>query len=133
MIIHVGKLYLPKRRKSQYAILRKLEDNSFQWFIEDKNKELPSTVKGKTVSSSIRAAKRHWRDAAFNPLHCGMRYELPERDEHGSKALFHEMIKSQEVSNGIYFEESINQQCIVNSISNEALALMKRWKMEKKI
>ncbi|SCA63168.1 Uncharacterized protein SCG7109_AJ_00090 [Chlamydiales bacterium SCGC AG-110-M15] len=132
-IIHVGKLHLPKQRKSSYAILRETDEGELQWYIENGTGENATDIKEKTVSEAIRSAKRRWRDAAFNPLHCGTRFELPERDEHGAKALFCQMVQSQRVNNGIYFDEQINQQCIVNNISTEAIALMKRWEKEGKL
>lgn len=132
-IIHVGKVHLPKRRGSNYAILREISPKDFRWFIEDKGQEKETGIKGESIPQAIHNAKKRWKDSAFNPMHCGIRFELPERDQHGTKALFYQMIQSQRHNNGVYFDIKLNQQCIVQNISNEALLLMSRWEKEGKL
>jgi len=124
-IIHVAKL--SKGRDTCMLFLRKMGSETYQWF-EDHE---PTKVKGITPEEAIRLAKRHFSFDSLNFLNCGKRFTLPERDEHGSNALFHQMAASYSSFNGIYYDEELGHSCQVKEASQEALDLLAQlntWK-----
>jgi len=66
-------------------------------------------------------------------VNCGFRYTLPERDEHGYNALFHQMAASYATSNGVYFDEESGNNCFVNFASEEAKNLLKVLQTSKRL
>jgi hypothetical protein len=124
-IIHVAKL---NNRDTLYLLLKKIDESRYTWFFKGKGKdEELSPVSGISVEEAIRKARSYWKnDPTFRMLNCGFRYTLPERDEHGSNALFHQMAASYSSSNGIYFDEDLGHNCIVHNASQEALDYFRR-------
>ncbi len=84
------------------------------------SKKTITEVYGETIEESIRLAAREWKEHFFQTLKCGFRYTLPERDEHGINALFHQMAASLSTSNGIYFDEELGNNCFVQKLLFEA-------------
>lgn len=134
------KLIHAARRMTQegsvrYLFLRKREHAGFAWF-EDCPQEqghpagLETGMEGDTIGLAMQQARRTWKQDSFRTVICGFRYTLPERDEHGCNALFHQMVASYSNSNGIYFDEELGHNCIVQAASQEALALWKRLRQE---
>ncbi len=112
---------------SVYLFLRQVDPHSYTWFKEEKpGKEIKTSISGPTVEEAIRLARQAWKTDFFRTLHCGFRYHLPARDEHGQNALFHQMIASYSSMNGIYFDNEIGHNCIVSFASIEAFTLWKR-------
>lgn len=109
----------------RYLYLRQLGDFHFAWFEDD---EEPTEVEAPHAEEAIRLAVKKWKEMGFNLLNCGFRYTLPERDEHGINALFHQMGASHESMNGVYFEEELGYNCFVQNASIEALDLYKKLK-----
>ena len=66
-------------------------------------------------------------------MHCGFRYTLPERDEHGLNALFNQMVASYSSSNGVYFEQELGHPCIVQNASIQARLLWKKLKQANRL
>ena len=99
-----------------YLYLKKTGSETYQWFEGDTATE----VKGITPEEAMRLAKRHWKSDSFHFVNCGFRYTLPERDEHGGNALFHQMVASYGAFNGIYYDEELGHSCVVKNASDEA-------------
>ncbi len=93
--------------------LRKVEPRSYKWFLGDSD----TGVQADRVTDAIRLAASYWK--SFKQLSCGYVYTLPERDEHGNNALFSQMAKSLDSGNGIYFDEELGHNCIVQQIPLE--------------
>lgn len=119
-IIHIASIK-PEGRTA-YLFLKKKDPRTYQWFEENHETE----VKGITPEEALRLAKKHWQYVSFRFVHCGFRFTLPERDEHGGNALFCQMAASYASSNGIYFDEELGHSCIVKNASSEAVQLLKQ-------
>jgi len=119
-IIHVAKLI--RGWETRYLFLKKTGPETYQWFDEEQSTD----VKGITPEEAIRLARRHWSFDTLRFLDCGKRFTLPERDEHGGNALFHQMAESYRSFNGIYYDEELGHSCQVREASQEALELMDR-------
>jgi hypothetical protein len=112
-----------------YLFLRKLNPQLYTWFEQGKNDaETETSVSASNAEEAMRLAYRHWQNHSFRMLNCGFRYNLPERDEHGINALFHQMVASYSSSNGIYFDEDQGNNCFINFASEEARKLWKKLK-----
>lgn len=130
-IIHLGLVYINGK---QLVVLRQISPNKFQWFLADKNlDESPTEVSADSVQESMRLAFREWKLYYFRPINCGFRYTLPERDEHGINALFHQMVASLSTANGIYFDEELGHTCYVQNSSSEARNFWKKFSLAGKM
>jgi hypothetical protein len=119
-LIHVG------RTSRGYVYLRKLGELEYRWFEEDN----ATDVVAPHAEEAIRLGFRKWD---LRLIHCGFRYTLPERDEHGINALFYQMGASYESMNGVYFEEELGFNCIVHNPSDEARHLWNKLKSAGKL
>lgn len=127
-LIHVAKIYQEDGSRT-LVFLRKVSPRLFVWFSEKNEKEeLETAITGSTIEEAIRLANREWKNKKFTPLACGFRYTLPERDEHGINALFHQMIASYDSMNGVYFDEELGHHCFVQNASHEAQNVWKKLK-----
>jgi hypothetical protein len=125
-LIHVASIQVQNQGRA-YLLLRQLTSHRYVWFQEDKPQvETETSVGGGPPEEALLAAHHAWGLEEFRPLHCGFRYTLPERDEVGSNALFHHMVASYASMNGIYFDEELSANCIVQNASLEARSLGKR-------
>ena len=132
-LIHLAQLIEPKIGK-RYLFLRKIDSHRYQWFkgkLEGDEEE--TGVMGLTVEDAMREAIQTWRKLPFRMINCGFRYTLPERDEHGMNALFHQMIASYSSMNGIYFDEGEGNNCFINFASQEARELWQQLKTLNKL
>lgn len=123
-LIHVAKITLPKK-KSPLLFLREKNEKEYRWFEHIEGQEQETDVFATNVQESIRLAARKWKLAHFQTLNCGIRFELPQRDEHGCSALFHQMVASYSNSSGTYFDEELGHMCRIDQASDEALLLWK--------
>src|SRR5262245_27428313 len=122
-LIHVATIRIAGGAR-QRLFLRKNENGRYAWFqIGAEAQETESIVAADSAEEAIRLAWRHWRHDALALLRCGHRFTLPERDEIGGNALFHQMVASYSTINGVYLDEELGHQCIVHDASAEALAL----------
>ena len=96
--------------------LRKVEPKVFKWFQD----EVDTGLQSDRVIEALRLAESKWKSNGFKLLNCGFIYTLPERDEHGNNALFSQMAKSLDSGNGIYFDEDLGHNCIVQQIPLES-------------
>jgi len=119
-VIHIALIFL---RGKKYLFLHKIEPRKFAWF-EDQNE----TVAADNIEDAIRLAVQHWKKDAIKMLNCGFRYTLPERDEHGLNALFWQMVASYNSPTGVYFDEELGCNCIVQNASTEARNLWNQMK-----
>lgn len=132
-LIHVARIQPPKRG-IQYLFLRKKDAHHYVWFQEnEQGREEESGVQASTIEEAIRLASHHWKHQALRMVNCGFRYTLPERDEHGYNALFHQMALSYSSGNGIYFDEETGNNCFINFASDEAKNLLADLKKNKRL
>jgi hypothetical protein len=93
--------------------------------------EVETSISGATVEEALWNARRFWKKQGFRTVNCGFRYTLPERDEHGCNALFHQMAASYGSFNGVYFDEDLGHNCFINFASQEALEIWKQVQSRK--
>lgn len=125
-LIHVAHIHVQSKGKL-YLFLRQMESYRYIWFCEEQpGIEIETTIWGGTADQALHAAYQTWQTAHIFPLNCGFRYTLPERDEVGCNALFHQMAASYSSSSGVYFDEELSSNCIVQFASTEARDLLKR-------
>lgn len=141
--LHVGQLFgrlseiFPEENLSLWSqeariwhlVLRK-ESEFFHWFIYNtENKNLIATsCKGPNIGQTCHLARLRWARWGFRTLHCGTLFILPERDEIGSPALFHEMVQSLSNSSGAVFDPNRGYSYRVDQISEEAIRFYKEIK-----
>ncbi len=133
-LIHVGRLFDGRGRRC-YAMLRK-EDGVYRWYREAPGgREEPTPLQAKSESEAMTAAARFWKDSAFEPVHCGFRYDSQVRDEHGINAQFWEMVLSYSASNidGSYLDPEAGHLCYVDFCSEEARQLWQRLKAQNRL
>ncbi len=126
-LIHVAYIRLPKQG-IRYLLLRQIDSLRYTWFMEEapgQEKETP--IGGITSEEALLAARKAWKQQEFHTLNCGFRYTLPERDEVGTNALFHQMAASYASMTGVYFDEELGSNCFVQNASLEARQLTKRF------
>lgn len=132
-LIHMARIIAPDGR-AKYIFLRKCDPEGFKWYEEeDRSKERETPVSAQTIQEAIRLGIRHWNKQAYRNVNCGFRYTLPERDEHGINAYFHQMAASQSSMNGVYYDEELGNNCFVQNASLEALNLWQRLKIEDRL
>lgn len=122
-LIHIAKI------GQRYVFLRKLAPLHFAWFWWDGDSETPFDWTATSAEEALRLAQRQ---EEFRTVGCGFRYTLPERDEHGMNALFYQMVASYQSPNGIYFDDELGGNCIVQFASIEARKLMMQLKSDEK-
>lgn len=119
-LIHIASILVQNQGKT-YLFLREIEPFRYIWFRNDPTGvETETEIWGGTVEEAILSAYQAWKYQEIRTIHCGFRYTLPERDEVGSNALFHQMAASYSSSSGIYFDEDLGSNCIVQFASSEA-------------
>lgn len=131
-LIHIASIFTSG--EWHYLFLRKNTNGRFSWHEEfDQKDENETSISGQTVEEAMRLAPRHWINNSFTNLNCGFRYTLPERDEHGINALFHQMASSYSNGNGIYYDEELGNNCFVQNASEVALKLWQRLKVQNRL
>lgn len=128
-LIHAACILVPRKGK-QSLFLREVEPHKFVWFENNGPEETPTDISGPSIEEALRRARKHWRLHFFRTINCGFRYTLPERDEHGLNALFYQMVASYNSSNGVYFDDELGHNCLVNFASQEARTLWQILKQE---
>ncbi len=126
-LIHVAEI---QEQGKRYLFLRQLDPYRYVWFKEVGPDEIETAIWGANTEEAIYAARKAWKNELFRTLKCGFRYTLPERDEHGSNALFYQMAASYNSMNGVYFEDELGSNCIVHNASMEARNLLKRLQQQ---
>jgi hypothetical protein len=125
-LIHAA-LILGEDGRKRHLFLRQLEARRFVWFEElPGGEEKETDLATETIEEALRLSARRWKERSYRNINCGFRYNLPERDEHGINALFHQMAASYNSMNGVYYDDELGNNCFVQSASEEALALWKR-------
>lgn len=118
-IIHIG--YLQQGRQRQYLFLRKTENGLYRW--EAAEAESLPLIIADSAEEAIRLAVRQWRSPPWESLACGFRFTLPERDEVGTPALFHQMVRAYRSGGGVYLDDELGCSCIVHDAPSDTLAL----------
>lgn len=125
-LIHIAKIAVQNQGPC-LLLLRQIEPFRYIWFKENQpGVESETEIWGGTAEEAIREATKNWQLDEFQPVNCGFRYTLPERDEVGTNALFHQMASSYGSMNGVYFDDELSSNCIVQNASAEARLLWKR-------
>lgn len=130
-LVHVGK-YLPYRKGPRYLYLRKRSLQHYVWYEKEGDQEVETEVDAPSIEEAMQLAHKTWKNNAFRTVICGFRYTLPERDEHGMNALFHQMAASYSTPNGVYFDEELGHNCFVQSASREALDIWNKIRESKR-
>lgn len=132
-LIHVGAYTLPKEGK-KLLFLRQKDPTYYYWMERQSDgSEKETDIGAPNTEEALRLAHKHWRIYYFETMICGFRYSLPERDEHGSNALFHHMVDSYSTPNGVYFDQDLGHNCYVQAASQDALSLWHQLKKEGKL
>ena len=126
-LIHVARVKIGGG-KSAVLFLRKTDPLNYTWYIEKEGKEESTGIESTHPEEAIRLARRQWALDEFQPLKCGYCFTLPERDEHGTPALFYQMIKSLNTLTGAYFDEDLGFSCHVQQIPVDSRRLYKKLK-----
>lgn len=113
-----------------YLLLRKIDPHTYTWFRLRNSEEVITPISSSTIPQAIQLASKQWKEDGFRTVNCGFRYTLPERDEHGCNALFHQMVSSYNSMNGVYFDEELGHNCIVNFASSEGRDLWSKLKKD---
>lgn len=126
-LIHVATIRLQNKGVA-YLLLRKLEPYVYRWYQEmSPGEEAETSIWGGSTEEAILAGRKEWKIEQFQSLNCGFRYTLPERDEVGANALFCQMVASYASMNGVYFDEELGSNCIVQNAPMEARQLIRRF------
>ncbi len=132
-LIHLAQINVPKKG-TRLLLLRKDDPVRYAWYEEyPSGMEQATSLFAPTAEEAIRQAYLNWKDHFFRTINCGFRYTLPERDEHGNNALFHQMVASYAAMNGIYFDEDLGHNCFVNFASDEAKKIWKELQSQKRL
>ncbi len=126
-LIHAAYKLAPKQGYS-LLLLRKESPHNYLWWEETDSTETSTELNAPSTEEALRLAHSTWKNQSFRTIICGFRYMLPERDEHGINAYFHQMTASYSSPNGVYFDQDLGHHCMVQSASQEALALWQRLK-----
>lgn len=131
-LIHLAQVVLPKKGPC-LLLLRKEDPVRYAWYEDHSGQEKITPIFASTAEEAIKQAYLNWKEQLFRTINCGFRYSLPERDEHGNNALFHQMVASYSSMNGIYFDEDLGYNCFVNFASDEAKKLWKELQSQKRL
>lgn len=101
-------VHLAKGSSGDY-VLREETPGNFQWFLHGK----AVGVNCSSLKDSLKSGFKSFKNDQFRPLHCGTKFSLPERDEHGEPAIFSELVRSLASSNGQYYDPLYGQNFIV--------------------
>lgn len=125
-LIHIGQIQEPKQG-SLYVFLRQVNPHCYTWFKDDlKGQRVATSLSAPTIEEALRLAQQAWKNKSFRTVICGFRYSLPERDEHGTNALFYQMAASYASASGVYFDDELGHNCIVHQASQEAQMFLKK-------
>lgn len=128
-LIHAAR-YFDGKGIWHYLFLRRLSPVRYTWCEESPDgTESLTEIEAITPEEAMRLAAKHWKLRSFQNVNCGFRYTLPERDEHGINAFFHQMAASNSSMNGIYYDEELGNNCFVQNASDEAYRLWQRLKI----
>lgn len=129
-LIHIAHIIGSDGRKKR-LFLRKKAERQFVWQEEPTgNIEKETEVFADNIEEALRKANYKWKNDNFTTLNCGFRYTLPERDEHGINALFHQMVASYSSMNGVYYDEELGNNCFVQNASIEARQVWQHLKTQ---
>jgi hypothetical protein len=118
-LIHVAKVF------EGWLLLREVAPHRYQWFRGD----VPTQVEALSIQEAMRLGWAAFQFEGFEPLRCGYKYTLPERDEHGTPALFWEMAESLKTPSGQYFDPAAGHNCIVHNIPPFAKSCLCKFKL----
>lgn len=125
-LIHAALIH-PAKKRPVCLLLRQIDPHLFAWFEENTDGvETQTDVSAPNFDEALRMARKKWQRDSFRTFNCGFRYTLPERDEHGVNALFHQMADSYNSMNGVYQDQDLGHPCIVHNASQEARLLFER-------
>lgn len=106
-IIHAAKL-----GDGSLITLNEIEPGLYGWFIQKTSLNLEA----KSIEEAFRLARKSLKFRGFEPINCGYKFTLPERDEHGKEALYIDMVRSLASPNGVFFDETLGHNVVVHQI-----------------
>lgn len=112
-IVHVAEIFDGKK-KNLFLVK---EEGGMRWYEE----EQPTALFASTSVEALRTAAKHYAIKNFRMAHCGTKFTLPERDEHGAPATFEEMQKSLKSPNGVFMDDASGHVAIVREIPSRWL------------
>lgn len=107
-IIHLAQVFNGRPR----VLYLVKEEGCFRWY----DGESPTELSAESLPEALRLAGKQYALQNFRMVHCGTKFTLPERDEHGAPATYQEMMKSLQSSNGVFQDEASGHACIVREI-----------------
>lgn len=132
-LMHVARI-LSENKQTRYLFLRKKNSHTFTWYEGDlQGPEAETSISASELTEALRLATLYWKEQSFRTVICGFRYTLPERDEHGMNALFYQMAASYETMTGVYFDEELGHNCIVQRPSDEARAIYRQLRSQARL
>jgi len=102
---------IAESRGAPLLFLRKTDPSIYKWSCFQQDKETNTDLEAYSLDEALRILPE-----TYSIIGCGYLFTLPERDEHGTPALFSQMAKSLASSNGIYFDEDYGHNCVVHQI-----------------
>lgn len=130
-LLHVAMIHTSSGLK--YLFLRRLDKDHLAWFLEDERGELKTSLEARSLDDAMRIARKAWKNDSFNTIGCGYKFTLPERDEHGNNAFWRDMCLSLNSFNGVYYDEELGHNCIVNQIPLNSRLLYEKLKKENRL
>ena len=106
-----------------WMFLQETSPGHYQWFQGDE----PTEIQAPSIQEAIRLGWKAFASQNFEPLLCGYKYTLPERDEHGAPTLFSDMVQSLNTPTGQYFDPASGHNYIVQNIPTRARELYKNF------
>lgn len=125
-LIHIGKLSSADGANEELLFMRQVADDEYCWFREDRSgMERITEIMGSTPRKAVRSAQQFWGEKGFSSLYCGTRYSTIPQDEHGTPALFCQMVASYSANNtdGSYFDDLAGHECYVDFAPDDSLDL----------
>ena len=129
-IIHLAKKWHAGRLQLLALVLL---GKNYEWIQAPLEDFVKTDLRAHSIEEAIVLARKTWKEEGFFLVNCGYRYTLPERDEHGLEALFHQMAKSLASMTGVYQDEELGHLCLVQNVSLEARHLLDEFKVKKLI
>ena len=106
------------RGKQEKALLLH-EGAEFSWLFKDE-----IILKGKSIGEMRECLLSHFAGYPVRIVNFGVLYTLPERDEVGQYALFHQARNSYKVSNGVVFDPAWGFTYKVDFLSQEGAKMI---------
>lgn len=119
-LIHFATLADPKK-----LLLLFKEGEVFSWKLLEGDQETETPYRADSLEKALQMVQKPYQEQGISLLTSGYLFTLPERDEHGTPALFSEMKASLASMNGVFFDSRRGHLCIVHQIPSKAREFLK--------